>query len=763
MTPARTLLYFFLLFFSIIAAPAFSQSENVSEPEAPEEPPTANEEEDADLSYTAVVVGSRVPGIALPLPRATSVTSKEMLMAHPGASVGDLLESTLGINNQSTNRGASAPIIRGHIGAGNLIVFDGVRFNTGTFRTGPNQYLNLFDPYSLDSIEILRGAGGVLYGSDTIGGVFHLRPLSLRYNRGFSLIGLNRYQTADNSETSAFSVSYSNSQWSLEGGPSLSWFNTLRAGEGGLVPASDYSQYSGHLQLGYLPRPETEVQFKLFSTSVLDAGRTDQLYRSNFRSYDNHNFLGYFRLDHLGSSETEIGTIERTIVSTFSANYLVENQIRHQCAQEELSPIPEMESHSISASPVGCITGEYTAIDEIRLLSDDVFTLGMSLVVESVVSRWSFLRHQWGVDASESWIFSERTDRFKPEESASAQPEAFLSLTQPRGNFSDGSRYGQMGIFERLLFDFSFGDGWTFLPSIGGRLSHISAHAPNVPDLGEVNYRYLGLAGESRLGLQRDDLLLLYLGWSQGFRAPNLQETTVLENTGSFFEIPNENLRPEFSNEFETGLQVTTENLSLELNTFYAQIDGIITREEALYNGESAVDGAAVMRRVNAESGRYLGAEGGISFLLPGNLTLIGQVQWVDGEITEQGIASPARRVPPLRWMSKMRYDYLPSAFFLAFGVTGAGDQNDLNSEDLSDLRICGSTQYPGLLLEEIGEHCQGTPGWFTLNASAGLEILENITFMLSLNNLLDARYRLHGSGLDSPGFNGSITFELEI
>jgi iron complex outermembrane receptor protein/hemoglobin/transferrin/lactoferrin receptor protein len=45
---------------------------------------------------------------------------------------------------------------------------------TPTFRSGPNQYLNTFDPAEPRAVEVLRGAGSVQYGSDALGGVVHL-------------------------------------------------------------------------------------------------------------------------------------------------------------------------------------------------------------------------------------------------------------------------------------------------------------------------------------------------------------------------------------------------------------------------------------------------------------------------------------------------------------------------------------------------------------------------------------------------------------
>jgi len=39
---------------------------------------------------------------------------------------------------------------------------------------GPNQYLNTIDINQVERIEVVRGAGSVLYGSDALGGVVNV-------------------------------------------------------------------------------------------------------------------------------------------------------------------------------------------------------------------------------------------------------------------------------------------------------------------------------------------------------------------------------------------------------------------------------------------------------------------------------------------------------------------------------------------------------------------------------------------------------------
>ena len=69
---------------------------------------------------------------------------------------------------------------------------------------------------------------------------------------------------------------------------------------------------------------------------------------------------------------------------------------------------------------------------------------------------------------------------------------------------------------------------------------------------------------------------------------------------------------------------------------------------------------------------------------------------------------------------------------------------------DEADLLICGAET--GLTFTDLGEVCPGTPGWWTLDIGAHRRINHWLILDIATNNLFDAQYRVHGSGLDAPG-----------
>ena len=100
---------------------------------------------------------------------------------------GDVLRQVPGVEiNQSGSAGNQTDVsIRGSSAAETLILLDGVDVNSGT--TGGFDIADVTSD-NLDRIEVVRGAGGALYGSSAIGGVVNLitregsGPLKLSYD-----------------------------------------------------------------------------------------------------------------------------------------------------------------------------------------------------------------------------------------------------------------------------------------------------------------------------------------------------------------------------------------------------------------------------------------------------------------------------------------------------------------------------------------------------------------------------------------------------
>lgn len=122
--------------------------------------------------------------------RSTAVISGAKLERTRGKAFSDALADVPGVSELRSATGVAKPIIRGHFGRRLLILVDGVRHRSQEWGL---DHAPEIDPFIADQIRVIRGAGGVRYGSDAIGGVVLVDPPELRrapgYNGEAHLIG----------------------------------------------------------------------------------------------------------------------------------------------------------------------------------------------------------------------------------------------------------------------------------------------------------------------------------------------------------------------------------------------------------------------------------------------------------------------------------------------------------------------------------------------------------------------------------------------
>jgi iron complex outermembrane recepter protein len=102
----------------------------------------------------------------------TSLDGHQLSTRNTTASLGELLDNQTGIAKRSFGPGTSRPVVRGFDGDRVLILQDGAR--TGTLSSQSGDHGEPVDGASLERVEIVRGPGTLLYGSNAIGGVVNV-------------------------------------------------------------------------------------------------------------------------------------------------------------------------------------------------------------------------------------------------------------------------------------------------------------------------------------------------------------------------------------------------------------------------------------------------------------------------------------------------------------------------------------------------------------------------------------------------------------
>lgn len=659
-----------------------------------------------DVPYAADVVGAKE--LERTQPRSTTEALREL----PSIMV------------QKTGHAQGSPFIRGFTGFRNLMLVDGIRLNNSTFREGPNQYWTLVDSYAVDRLEVVRGPGSMLYGSDAIGGTVNALSKSRQeYGAGFGWDArtLYRFSSAENSHIGrAEFEGHSGEHFGFNVGASFKNFGDLRGGEDiGEMPQTGYGETAGDARLAWRINDQSELVYGHQTVVQDDSWRT------------------HSTIYGISWEGTTLGTdLERILDQNRNLDYL-------QYRIRDLEGFVEEIEASVS----------YQAMDEreTRLRPNrrrdrqgvDVDTFGTLLRLHSptTVGRWLY-----GVD-----YYRDSVDSFF----ADYNPDGSFRSARLQGPVADDSNYDLFGAYvedmiplanDRLKL--SFGGRYNLASASVGRAQDPVTGAPL-----SFDETWDSVVGSGRILWHVDEerAWTLFGGVSQGFRAPNLSDLSRFDIARSGEqEVPAFGLEPEDFVSVEGGVKVKKGRLGVEAAYYRTYISEMIVRTPT----GTTLNGAQVVTKSNSGDGHIQGVELAAQVDLYAGFLVWGNFTWMEGILeTPTAVGGPLRTEPVSRLMPTtvnygLRWEHESHRYWAEFAGTVAGTQDKLSSGDVLDTQRIP----PG-----------GTPGYEVFHLRAGWRPCENFSLTAALENLSDADYRIHGSGLNEPGRNFVMTLDVRF
>jgi hemoglobin/transferrin/lactoferrin receptor protein len=666
---------------------------------------SAAEFELTELLQVRAVTGARHDQRLIDSPRQIVVVTAQEIRRRNYKSTPDALSDIVGVFVQETNDGAGSPIIRGLVGNQILILVDGIRLNNGAYRLGPNQYLNTIDLNQVERIEVVRGAGSVLYGSDALGGVVNIITRPAGREAGTGAVGMRWFSRLSSANTGAVGRAEVSSQTGavgLVGGLSLKRFGTLRGGrDTGVQLLTGYDEWDGDAKAAFRLAAHQELIVAVQRVTQRHVQRSDVVTAGT-------------ELKWMWDPETR---------GLAYAHYIV-RELRGPVAQFSVTVSYQQQTEHYQRIATSAPTIELRHFDETR-------SLGLNVQFASPVGPRHLLTY--GVDAYGDRMASRRDD---------------VSLVtgdtvMAKGVLADGARYRSAAVFLQDEIDVSPRLRLNF----GTRYSWFRPHAMvSDPVTGPllIDSDQAALTSSVRALLRVTSALDIVSGVGQGFRAPNIDDLTILGRTGSRFEVPNPELKPENSLNLEAGVRGRSVVATGSGTYFLTDIDGLIQRASSTFDGRNFTDldgdgvrdasEPLVFQRQNAGRARIHGVELEARLRPAAHWTVSGMVVRTVG--TEQITGDPLRRIPPTHGRAVLGWS---SGSLWADGYTVfASRQTRLAPGDLTDIRIPAG----------------GTPGFLTLNARGGLKVNQALEMTLGLENITNRTYRTHGSGVDAAGTN---------
>lgn len=553
-------------------------------------------------------------------------------------SLPEALMTVPGVWMQKTNHGSGSPFIRGLTGNQSLILVDGVRLNNSTYRYGPNQYLVTVDRYLAERIEVLRGNGSVLYGSDALGGVINIiskEPIFSNENV-FNGSVLGKYFNYDMEMTGHIDYSYSSPNVAIAGGLSVSDFGDIVAGgDLGTEIASSYNEYAGNIKIKF--RANDNLYFTTIYQNLLQekVGRYDQVAQ---RGYEYYNFdpqqrqLALLKLTYLGKNKW-FNKLD------FSVNYQISREERKK-------------------KKLDSTTSDYER--------DDIKTYGTNLeIFSNPFNNYEFIS---GAEFYYDYIESETIKNNLIDGSS----------VKSRGLYPDGSTALNAALFSNHKIKYD-----NFIFGAGIRFNYFSLKIEEL-DFPNVELTPTAFVFNSSIQYKLNYENNISFSINSGFRAPNINDMSSFGSFDFGIEVPTDELDPEKSLTFELGYNYFSEMLTGSLFFYRTNLTNLIDREKSTYNGSEYYNDERVYKKVNVGEAYIQGVELELLYS-KNNFETGGYLIYTYGQNLTKD--EPVRRIPPFNGSLYFSYKIFDDIKFKTEFLF-ATKQDRLAGGDLDDHRI---------------------------------------------------------------------------
>lgn len=689
--------------------------------------PIGNITEEVTVTATRTQVSTEETAVPV------TVVGREEIERKAVNTIGDIFRTLPGTSTVNEGAFQVRPRIRGLDSNRVLILIDGERLNNSRTSTGQSGVeIGLVETSQIETLEVVRGSGSVLYGTDALAGTINIitRDTPARRENGFRFGGTldTFYSSNENGRRGNLAVNGSNKLFAFRIAQSLERFDNYKAGdvEGAVIDP--------------LIAPGITADGEILNSQ--SHGSNTQATGRFFINDTNTLRLNYERrrAANIGSTGL-VGTFNAFFPFSnrdkFSARYDTVN-LTEQLARVSVSGYYQTQyrnfSNIITVSPFPGFPGVYQFNETVT----DTKTSGFD-----VQTDWT-LGSRNNLTAGASFFRDTNTDRrFSVTSSTSFSPNRTINRTRsvPDANLTNYAFFAQddFRLFKRLKLTGGFRvdkfqtnaeptDGFG-LPT---GFTQSQLEDLNLAGLTSgLNVGTTAVTGDFGVVFNATENVILSARLGRSFRVPNLFERFFTE-TGSVggFVVGNPNLEPESGINFDTSVKLRTSRFASSFtyfNNFYKNFLSTQTALDRTGNPITLPNGTRpripVFQTVNLARARIQGFEA--EFEAPikirlGYLTPNGNFSYLRGDNLTNN--TPLNTISPFRTNAGVRWQNFAKNYFADYTARIVGKQTRLSSV----FRTSNLGDEPGFVTHNLSGGYYFRRERFNFNVNLGISNLFN-------------------------------------
>lgn len=467
----------------------------------------------------------------------------------------DALKNIPGVSQITTGAAVSKPVIRG-LGYQRVIsLLNGLKLEGQQW--GDEHGVEI-DEYMIDKIEIIKGPGSLMYGSDGIAGVLNFLTAHPPHRNEVKTQFLSQYQT--NNKMQGYSIQNSGNKegWQWQARWTSKYASNFENEYDGKVLNSGFREWDANAYLGLTRNwGHTQLHVNSYNSRInLPEGERDS--------------LGRF---------TYINTLGNTVTASTEDYKGYGTGFPHQRINHLF-----ISSNNYFILPKGTVNADIGWQKNVRREYADIQNpkeaeLYFDLQTINYAARYNFkIKKEWETSVGMSGMLQNHTNKgaeYIIPDYHLADIGVFLYTQKKilsKWNLAGGVRYDVRNMISDALILDSMGTATTV------------ADSTTFDKFSAFKRTFTGVSGSVGVSYQIDDRSTLKFNLSQGFRAPGIAELASNgKHEGTYrYELGNTNLQSETSRQVDLAYYHNTHHIEFELSPFINHISNFIYSHKLL-------------------------------------------------------------------------------------------------------------------------------------------------------------------------------------